>query len=197
MISAQSVPAPVLSRSIIPSYLRNATLVCSFWLYPIMPTRSGEWQKLSLGKLRMLSRRRSNRSYLLRNETRVKCTNVSKEAEGNPYRPEGFLKSESMFCARDDANGRQFPRSGSAVQRSVHTHFIHCIQAGFLVQLWRAGPAEYDEIEGTAWCWQSKDGAIVKAPLALEAVGRNPTNRGKKKAASVTSWWTAVVARCR
>ena len=55
------------------------------------------------------------------------------------------------------------------------------MNAGFFVALWRAGLAEYDEMEGIAWSWQSIDGALVKAPLALEAVGRNPTDRGKKR----------------
>jgi putative transposase len=48
------------------------------------------------------------------------------------------------------------------------------------VKLWRKGLAEYDELEGIAWAWQSIDGAMVKAPLALETVGPNPTDRGKK-----------------
>jgi hypothetical protein len=39
---------------------------------------------------------------------------------------------------------------------------------------------EYDELEGIGWQWQSLDGALVKAPMALESVGRNPTDRGKK-----------------
>jgi hypothetical protein len=34
-------------------------------------------------------------------------------------------------------------------------------------------------MEGIAWDWQSLDGAMVKAPLALEAVGKNSTDRGK------------------
>jgi len=55
------------------------------------------------------------------------------------------------------------------------------MRMGFFVALWRAGLAEYDEMEGISWSWQSIDGALVKAPLALEAVGRNPTDRGKKR----------------
>ncbi len=38
---------------------------------------------------------------------------------------------------------------------------------------------EYDELEGIEWEWQSIDGSMVKAPLALESVGKNPTDRGK------------------
>jgi hypothetical protein len=32
-----------------------------------------------------------------------------------------------------------------------------------------------------AWEWQSIDGTMGKAPLAQEAVGPNPTDRGKKR----------------
>jgi hypothetical protein len=41
------------------------------------------------------------------------------------------------------------------------------------------------EMQGIAWDWQSVDGAMVKAPLALECVGANPTERGKKGASEV------------
>ena len=54
-------------------------------------------------------------------------------------------------------------------------------EAGFFLSLWRAGLAEYDDMEGIAWRWQSIDGAMVKAPLAQQSVGRNPTDRGKKR----------------
>ena len=47
--------------------------------------------------------------------------------------------------------------------------------------LWKAGLAEHDDLEGIAWRWQSNDGAMMKAPLAKEAVGPNPTDRGKKR----------------
>ena len=39
--------------------------------------------------------------------------------------------------------------------------------------------AEHDDLEGIAWRWQSVDGAMIKAPLAQQAVGPNPTDRGK------------------
>lgn len=54
------------------------------------------------------------------------------------------------------------------------------MHAGFFVTLWLADLTEYDEMKGIAWRWQSIDPAMVKAPLAREAVGRNPTDTGKK-----------------
>ena len=49
----------------------------------------------------------------------------------------------------------------------------------FSETLARRGLMEYDEMEGIAWEWQSADGTQGKALLALEAVGPNPTDRGK------------------
>ena len=60
-------------------------------------------------------------------------------------------------------------------------HFQQWRRQGFFLRLWQAGLAEYDEMEGIAWEWQSLDGTQGKAPLAQEAVGNNPTDRGKKR----------------
>ena len=69
-------------------------------------------------------------------------------------------------------------RFGSA--SAVHKRFLEWEAAGVFEALWKAGLCEYDQMEGIAWRWQSIDGAMFKAPLAQEAVGRNPTDRGKK-----------------
>jgi hypothetical protein len=39
--------------------------------------------------------------------------------------------------------------------------------------------AEYGELEGISWKWQSVDGTNVEAPLAKESVGPNPTDQGR------------------
>ena len=75
---------------------------------------------------------------------------------------------------------KALPKSfGSA--SAVHKHFQRWRQQGFFRALWPAGLAEYDEMEGIAWEWQSIDGTQGKAPLAQEAAGNNPTDRGKKR----------------
>jgi transposase len=62
---------------------------------------------------------------------------------------------------------------------SIHGYFREWQAKGFFLALWKAGLAEYDEMEGIAWEWQSVDSAITKAPMAQESVGPNPTDRGK------------------
>jgi transposase len=84
---------------------------------------------------------------------------------------------------------------------SIHGYFMRWMNAGFFLALWRAGLAEYDDMEGIAWQWQSIDGAMVKAPMALETTGRNPTDRGKKRKQAPypcgRAWRPAVVSRNR
>ena len=90
-------------------------------------------------------------------------------------------------------------RFGSA--SAIHARFLEWERAGVFRALWQAGMAEYDEMEGIAWRWQSIDGALVKAPLAQESVGANPTGRGGKwkqaNAAGRRAWHPAVAHRER
>jgi len=86
-----------------------------------------------------------------------------------------------MFVLRTGCQWKALPKERFGSPSAIHTHFLRWAKQGFFVSLWRAGLAEYDEMEGIAWHWQSIDGAMVKAPLAQEAVGRNPTDRGKKR----------------
>ena len=98
------------------------------------------------------------------------------------------------------------PMEGAALravwQRQRHSRPVSRVgAAGVFRALWQAGMAEYDEMEGIAWRWQSIDGALVKAPLAQESVGANPTDRGGKwkqaNAAGRRAWHPAVAHRER
>jgi len=86
-----------------------------------------------------------------------------------------------MYVLRTGCQWKALPKERFGSPSAIHAHFMAWMRAGFFVSLWRAGLAEYDDMEGIAWSWQSIDGSAVKAPLAQEAVGRNPTDRGKKR----------------
>jgi hypothetical protein len=80
----------------------------------------------------------------------------------------------------------------------VHKRFLEWEEAGVFEAIWRSGLAEYDQMEGIAWRWQSIDAAMLKAPLAQEAVGPNPTDRGEKGEQATSAGgrpWRPVVAR--
>jgi transposase len=60
----------------------------------------------------------------------------------------------------------KFEGLGSA---AVHSKFQQWARAGVFRNLWLRGLAEYDEMEGIAWCWEAADGSNIKAPLARES----------------------------
>lgn len=86
-----------------------------------------------------------------------------------------------VYVLRTGCQWKALPQERFGSASAIHKRFLEWERAGFFVALWRAGLAEYDEMEGIAWRWQSVDGALLKAPLAQEAVGANPTDRGKKR----------------
>lgn len=85
-----------------------------------------------------------------------------------------------VFVLRTGIQWKALPRESFGAASSVHKYFLEWAKAGFFQKLWKLGLQEYDEFEGIAWEWQSIDGSMVKAPLAQETVGPNPTDRGKK-----------------
>ncbi len=108
--------------------------------------------------------------------------------------------SAIVYVLRTGCQWKALPREyGSA--SAVHAHFQRWQREGFFLKIWKAGLAEYDEMEGIAWRWQSVDGAAGKAPLALECVGSNSTHRGKKWAQTQPPggrvWHPAVARRQR
>jgi transposase len=105
-----------------------------------------------------------------------------------------------VFVLRTGIQWNALPaRFGSS--SAVHRRFLHWERCGLFRQIWQAGLAEYDGMHGIAWEWQSVDGALHKAPLALECVGPNPTDRGKKwtqaQLAHRRQWHPTVARRSR
>jgi transposase len=85
-----------------------------------------------------------------------------------------------VYVLRTGCQWKALPKERFGSPSSIHAYFQKWERAGFFRELWQAGLAEYDEMEGIGWHWQSIDGAMTKAPLAQQGVGANPTDRGKK-----------------
>ena len=123
-----------------------------------------------------------------------------KSGAGRKPMPARQIFSAIIYVLRTGCQWKALPKEyGSA--SAVHAHFQHWQREGFFLKIWQAGLAEYDEMEGIAWRWQSIDGAMHKAPLAIECVGPNPTDRGKKwaqnKPAGGRAWRPALASRKR
>jgi len=84
-----------------------------------------------------------------------------------------------LYVLRTGCLWKAVPKEYGAAS-SIHKYFQEWLAAGVFEAIWKAGLFKYDELEGIGWEWKSLDGCMVKAPLALEEVGKNPTDRGKK-----------------
>lgn len=88
--------------------------------------------------------------------------------------------SALVFILRTGCIWNALPKEVFGVCSStVHRSFQEWCRHGVFTQLWLKGLIIFDETEGVDWEWQSADGTMVKAPLAQESVGPNPTDRGK------------------
>ena len=120
---------------------------------------------------------------------RDKTQQYARAAGAGRKRKDARLVFEAIvYVLRTGCQWKALPAERFGSASAIHKRFLEWAKAGVFVRLWQAGLAEYDEMEGIAWRWQSIDGTMVKAPLAQESVGPNPTDRGKKMGASECSW---------
>ena len=122
---------------------------------------------------------------------------VRKAGAGRPPKPARQVFEAVVYVLRTGCQWKALPKERFGSASAVHKRFLEWEDAGVFEAIWKAGLAEYDQMEGIAWRWQSIDGAMFKAPLAQEAVEPNPTDRGKKGKQAPSAggrMWRPVVA---
>ena len=123
---------------------------------------------------------------------------LRKPGAGRPPKPPRLVFEAIVYVLRTGCQWRALPKERFGSSSAIHARFLEWERAGVFTAIWQAGLAEYDQMEGIAWRWQSIDGAMVKAPLAQEAVGSNPTDRGESRQQAPSAGrrpWRPVVAR--
>lgn len=98
---------------------------------------------------------------------------------GRPAADDRQMFAAIIYVLRTGIQWNALPRELGA-SSTVYDRFRWWESQGFFQRLWQAGLAEYDELAGIGWDWQSVDGSTVKAPFAQAAVGPAPTDRGKQ-----------------
>jgi transposase len=106
---------------------------------------------------------------------------IRKPGAGRPAKPARLVFEAIAYVLRTGCQWKALPRERFGSASAIHTRFLQWEKAGLFESLWRAGLAEYQELQGIAWRWQSIDAVMMKAPLAQQTVGSNPTDRGKKR----------------
>ena len=103
--------------------------------------------------------------------------------------------SAIVYVLRTGCQWKALPREfGSA--SAVHKHFQQWQQAGFFLALWRAGLAEYDEMEGVGLGLAEHRLGHRQGPAGHRMRGSQPYG-SKKMGASEVCWSTRVASRCR
>ena len=102
-----------------------------------------------------------------------------KAGGGRPPMDARMVLAAIFYVLRTGIQWKALPRSFGA-SSSVHRYFMYWCEQGFFKALWIAGLNRYDEAKGIDWTWLSGDGSMNKAALAVETVGPNPTDPGKK-----------------
>ena len=69
-----------------------------------------------------------------------------------------------MFVLRTGCQWKALSRRNGLAAPVQCTSAFWSERKRFFKELWRAGLAEYNEMEGIAWLWQSIDGAMMKPP---------------------------------
>jgi len=106
-----------------------------------------------------------------------------------------------VYVLRTGIQWKALPKEVFGAPSAIHRYFCEWLDAGFFEELWRRGLAEYNDLQEISWEWQSIDGAMMKVPLGREAVGNNPTDRGKKREQATfvgrRAWSPAIAHRNR
>ncbi len=104
-----------------------------------------------------------------------------KPGGGNKPLPYRQVFAGILYVLRTGIQWKAAPKERFGSPSALNRYFLEWTRKGLFLTLWKAGLLEYDTLKGIDWEWVNIDGAMVKAPLAREAVGNNPTDRGKKR----------------
>jgi transposase len=121
-----------------------------------------------------------------------------KAGGGRKPRPSRRILEAILYALRKGCPWKALPKELFGSASAIHARFVQWMHAGVFHAMWRAGLAEWDEMEGIAWRWEGLDGALVKAPFIAEAAGgiwRNGWKGRKPKAAGDGRVWCPAVER--
>lgn len=76
-----------------------------------------------------------------------------------------------FFVLRTGLQWKALDATGICSGSVAHRYFQKWVEADVFEKLWALALAEYDELKGIDWEWQSMDGAMTKAPLGGEKDG--------------------------
>jgi len=105
--------------------------------------------------------------------------NTHRFGGGRPRVPDRRCADAICYVLRTGGQWGALDATGIGPHSTAHDRVQEWVQAGVLLKLWKAGVAQFDELQGLDWAWLSMDGALTKAPLGGKKTGPHPTDRAK------------------
>lgn len=113
---------------------------------------------------------------------------------GRPRLPMRNVVGGILYVLSTGCQWKAMPRqfgSGSA----IHAYFQEWVELGVFEELWQFALAEYEQLRGIDWKWQSMDGAMTKSPLGGEKNREKPDgSRQAGREALDTDRWPGCAA---
>ena len=81
-----------------------------------------------------------------------------KPGAGRPAKPARQVFEAVMYVLRTGCQCKALPHERFGSASAVQKRFLEWERAGVFKAIWKAGLAEYDQLEGIGWRWQSVDG---------------------------------------
>lgn len=94
-----------------------------------------------------------------------KHKNTHRFGGGRPRKDDRVCMDAIFFVLRTGCQWRALDATAICPGSTAHDRFQAWEKAGVFRKLWEVGLAEYDELKGLDWSWQSMDGTMTKAPL--------------------------------
>lgn len=106
--------------------------------------------------------------------------NTHRFGGGRPRRSDRECANAIFFVLRTGCQWEALDDTGLCPHSTAHDRFQEWVACGLWERLWQLAVADYDELRELDWSFLCADGSMTKAPLAREACGPNPTDRGKQ-----------------
>jgi putative transposase len=106
--------------------------------------------------------------------------NTHRFGGGRPRVADRDCANAIFYVVRTGCQWQALDQTELCAHSTAHDRFQEWVKAEVFLNLWKAGVARFDELQGIEWDWLSLDGAMTKAPLGGEK-NRSESNRPRQE----------------
>jgi transposase len=113
--------------------------------------------------------------------------NTHRFGGGRPRTADRVCADAIFYVLRTGCQWKALDATRFCPGSTAHDRFQEWVEAGVLLEFWKAGLLEYDFFAGIDWTWLSMDGCMTKAPLGGKRQAKTPPIAAKE-ASNAVCW---------